>query len=476
MGPCLLAACVLAASAAASEAGGIDARPAELSLGAERWRLPGGEGLGVLGVAYTVELGPGWWLGPALYGAATGERGGLFTWGAEGQRRWRFGERWSLIAGLHVGGGGGAAAPVGSGLMLRPHVDLLADLGGWQAGLSASRVHFPDGAIRSTQLGLLVSLPDRFVFAGAGQHGRAMAFDDASPIRADRVSLTAGHHAKAEDGNRAFGQVGIRFDHAVGPGLWATAEAAGAARGGADGYAEMLVGALALWPPGDSTLRVGGSAAVGLGGGGGVPAGGGLIAKLALAAELDLGAPWVLGLEAGHAAATSGAWRSAYAQLALGARLGPTGPGAVLHEVEWALAVQHYRRAQRKQGRARALDTMGLRFSRSLGDRLYLTGQAHGAVTGGAGAFSAGLVGLGLTAPLRGDGAWRGGAEALVGAAGGGGVANGGGALLQPMAWLARELGSHQRLRVGVGYLKSLRGELSTPVAELSWGLAFGRP
>jgi hypothetical protein len=64
---------------------------------------------------------------------------------------------------LYVGGGGGAAAPVGSGLMLRPHVDLLADLGGWQAGLSASHVRFPDGAIRSTQLGLVVSLPDRFV-------------------------------------------------------------------------------------------------------------------------------------------------------------------------------------------------------------------------------------------------------------------------------------------------------------------------
>ncbi|HJV68419.1 hypothetical protein [Ideonella sp.] len=469
-------AALLASGAVAASAAAIEARPAQLTFGFERWQLPANEALGALGMSYAVELAPGWRLGPALYGAATGRRGGLFTWGLEGQRHWRLAERWDLVAGLYVGGGGGAAAPVGSGLMLRPHVDLLADLGGWQAGLSASRVDFPDGAIGSTQLGLLVSLPDRFVFASAGRHGRTVAFDDASPIRADRVSLTTGHHAQGEGGEQAFGQVGIRLDHAVGPGLWATAEAAGAARGGADGYAEMLVGALALWPAGDPMLRVGGRAALGLGGGGGVPAGGGLIAKLALAAELDLGAPWVLGLEAGQAAATSGAWRSPYAQLALGARLGAAGPGAVLHEVEWALSVQHYGRAQRKQGRAGALDTIGLRFSRSLSDRLYLTGQAHGAVTGGAGAYSAGLVGLGVTTRLADDGAWRGGAEALVGAAGGGGVANGGGALLQPMVWLARELGPHQRLRVGVGYLKSLRGELSTPVAELSWGLAFGRP
>ena len=48
--------------------------------------------------------------------------------------------------------------------------------------------------------------------------------------------------------------------------------------------------------------------------------------------------------------------------------------------------------------------------------------------------------------------------------------------LAQPLAWLEHAPGRHLRLRAGVGYLKSLRGELSTPVLELGCALAFGRP
>ena len=52
------------------------------------------------------------------------------------------------------------------------------------------------------------------------------------------------------------------------------------------------------------------------------------------------------------------------------------------------------------------------------------TGQATRitAATGGAGAYAAGLVGVGFTMPLGRSSGWRAGAEALVGAAGGGGV------------------------------------------------------
>ena len=52
------------------------ALPARVTVGFERLRLPGDERVGLLGASYVVELAPGWWLGPALYGAATGRRGG----------------------------------------------------------------------------------------------------------------------------------------------------------------------------------------------------------------------------------------------------------------------------------------------------------------------------------------------------------------------------------------------------------------
>ena len=63
------------------------ATAATVTVGIGRLRLADGEPLGLLGVSYIAELVPGWWLDPAIYGAFSGDRGGLFTWGVEGQRR-----------------------------------------------------------------------------------------------------------------------------------------------------------------------------------------------------------------------------------------------------------------------------------------------------------------------------------------------------------------------------------------------------
>ncbi|MEO8300054.1 MAG: hypothetical protein ABI574_19855, partial [Burkholderiales bacterium] len=96
------------------------------------------------------------------------------------------------------------------------------------------------------------------------------------------------------------------------------------------------------------------------------------------------------------------------------------------------------------------------------------------AIAGGAGAYSIGLLGVGGGLALAPG--WRAGAEMLAGAAGGGGVAVQGGAVVQPMLWAARELGTYSRLQLGIGQLRSLKGDLSTPVLDLSWLVAFGLP
>jgi hypothetical protein len=117
-----------------------------------------------------------------------------------------------------------------------------------------------------------------------------------------------------------------------------------------------------------------------------------------------------------------------------------------------------------------------LKFQRALNEHVYLAAQAHSAVAGGAGAYSAGLVGLGASVRPACAAQWSLGAEALVGAGGGGGVASHGGALVQPMAWIARDLGRYSRLQLGAGVVKSVRGDLSSAVIDLSWVLAFGVP
>ncbi|HET7864972.1 MAG TPA: hypothetical protein VFL86_11260 [Burkholderiaceae bacterium] len=457
--------------------------PARATLGIERLRLPDDEDMGLVGAGYLLEMRPGWWLGPALYGAATGRRGGLFTWGAEGQRRWRLDERWQLAAGLYAGGGGGAGAPVGGGLMLRPHVDLMVDFGPWATGLTASQVRFPTGQIDSVQFGWQIELRNGFVFAPPGHQGEAVPFDGRGGMGADRIDAVLGRYAKGSGRGSPLSQVGIRLERQLGPVLAGTLEARGAAKGGSDGYAEMTGGLQALWPLGGDTLRLGLHGALGLGGGGGVATGGGTLAKLGLSGRLQWNPRWSLGLEAGRARAFGGDFDTPYAQVSMGVTLddrlsGEAGAPRVrsVHDMEWSFSLQDYAGAQRKDGSVRGLSTVGLKFRRSLGEHLYLTGQGHGAVAGGAGAYSSGLLGLGVATRMGEGSAWRAGAEAALGAAGGGGVANGGGAIAQPMAWLGHDLGPYGRLKVGAGYIKSLRGELASPVLDVSWAVAFGVP
>jgi hypothetical protein len=453
------------------------------TLGFERLRLPGGEPMGLLGASYVMELLPDWWFGPALYGAATGQRGGLFTWGAEGQRRWGLAGRWQVVAGLYAGGGGGAGAPVGGGLMLRPHVDLMRDFGTWSAGISASQVRFPSGAIDSAQWGLLLRVHDKFAFATPDHEGQSVAFAGVGGLGADRVDVVAGRYVSGTGSGKSLDYVGMRLERQINRVLSATVAAAGAAKGGADGYAEMMAGAAALWPVGDDAIRFGARAAVGLGGGGAVPTGGGPIAKVALSGRLQFNPQVSLELEAGQARAFNGDFNSRYAQLSVGMALAdaPIGSGTAvarktLHDMEWALSLQRYSRAQRRDGGVQALSAMGLKFRRSLSEHVYLSGQAYSAITGGAGAYSAGLLGLGATTRFDKNLGWSVGAEALVGAAGGGGVSSRGGAIAQPMAWVGRDLGRHTRIKVGAGYVKSLRGELSSPVLDLTWAAEFSTP
>ena len=457
--------------------------PASAMLGFERLRLPGGERMGLLGASYVLELAPNWWIGPSLYGAATGERGGLFVWGAEAQRRWRLGENVGLATGLFVGGGGGAAAPVGGGLMLRPHVDLMVNYGGWQLGLTASHVRFPSGDIRSSQLGLLLMVDDRYAFAPPGHAGERVSYSGRGGIGADRLHPTAGVYDRhTEDGRSRLGYVGVRLEQQATEEFFGTLEAAGAASGGADGYMEALAGLGVAWPMGTPAFKLGGRVAAGLAGGGAVRTGGGPLLKGALSARWQITPRWSLEAEAGQAWAPTGSFSSRFAQLSLGMALGDrSSPAAgwngtrTLQDLEWELSVLHYTGAQRKDGSTRSMQLVSLQFNRMITPNWYLAGQAQAAMGGGAGAYAVGLVGLGATARI-GESPWRVGAEALVGAAGGGGVAVQGGAVAQPIAWVGRDLGVHSRVKLGAGFVKSRRGELSSPVAQLTWSVQFGSP
>ena len=463
---------------------GLEALPLRFVLGIENVELPGGEAMGLIGGTLLFNVGGGWSLGPAVYGAATGQRGGFLVGGIAVQRRFALAPGWDLAAEFYAGGGGGAAAPVGSGLMLRPALTLFRDLTPTlQVGLSASYVSFPSGQIDSGQIGLALAWRSEFLHlrqAGLGG-GVGDAASLPSGLGFDRMAALATAYDFRDDSGRRIGLVGARADRRSGiENMRWGLEASAAAQGDAAGYMEILgtvsysvAPAPAAWPD----WRVGARGGLGVGGGGAVPTGGGFLGKLTATSEWRLAPGWTWGAEAGGVASANGGFKALQGQLWLAADLEPdpgdrSGGGGKGVRNEWVGAWLHYQEAARVNGGAGALDLIGLKLNRYLGPNFYVSGQAYSAFAGGAGGFSVGLVGAGLAAAPAEQ--LRVGAELLVGAAGGGGVQTAGGAVLQGMAWAGFSPVPQHEWRIGVGGVRSFSGALSSPLVELSWTRVFG--
>ena len=460
---------------------------ARVRLGGERVHLPGGERMGLVGLTELLNVGGEWWVGPGVYGAATGRRGGLFVPGVEGAWSHPFNDWLAVDAGVFAGGGGGAAAPVGGGLMLRPHVDLVFRFPGFYTGPTLSKVWFTSGQINSNQVGWMVNFDSSFRYRPADFHGVAtdgsatgLGFDHVDAM----VTFDHPRHSTSTAGaplTQRIGLVGLRAERRVDGPLWAGIEAAGAGSGGVAGYAEVLGTAGLRFSVVGDRLSLGVRGSLGLGGGGGIDTGGGLLAKAAAGVTLRLTDTLGLGAEVGvvdaprhghykaETAAVSLNWALDVPQRDLGDWFN-TRPG-IPTRMEFGAGVERYR-AARKDGRTEALEAVVLQMNRFVAPNVYVTGQAHSAFAGGAGAYSVGLFGVGAQLPVTQR--LRLGVEALGGAAGGGGVDTQGGAVLQARAYADLALTESLSLRVAAGKIKSVRGGLDAPVVDAALVFSFG--
>jgi hypothetical protein len=457
--------------------------PAHIRLGIEKLKLPGDENMGLVGSSYLIDIGHGFSGGPAVYGAISGQRGGLFTVGGELAWERRLAGPFSVDLGFYAGGGGGGAAPVGGGLMLRPHADLLWDFGPFLAGLSASRVRFANGDIDSRQLGLVLKAKTQFRYVPRDRIGQRSDLGGRSGMGFDRIQAVVGsyrprpgaHRVSGPELGETIGFVGARLERALGNHSYWGIETSGAARGGVAGYAEFLGTAGAettVWP---NVLTVGGRVALGMGGGGDVDVGGGLLAKAGLYGTVRLTRELGLSLEGGMTRAPQGSFKAYHAALSLNWILDDpsdlTAPPRNTR-TEWAGGVERYE-ALRSDGTTRPLQAVSLKANRFVTPLVYLTGQAHSASGGGAGGYTAGLIGIGAQTPIAGR--WHAGAEALIGAAGGGGVETQGGAIAQPNAYIGYDLSRSMSLRVGAGRIKSLKnGGLDANMVDVVLAFTFG--
>jgi len=456
----------------------------------------GSETMGLAGVHYLVNVYPDWYAGVSAFGALQGERGGFFVGGFTVGTGRRFASKWMVDADLFVGGGGGGAAPQGGGLMLRPNLGISRDVGGVMLGGGVSYVKFPNGGIDSTQLNLTLGIPFDVYYGRSRDAGKAVDAGDLVGLQlqesewlaavgeyhpADNAKTTAGAAMTA-----SFKLVGFEYRQYFDAHRYFFVETAGAIGGTTDGYAELLAGAGYRVSLLSQRLHLSASLAAGGAGGGQVDTGGGLVAKANVGLDYDLTSSLKLGLEGGRIESV-GSFSANYYGLSLGYRLGEIGTGtrgqdwqdgAGTRLSKWRLAGVQYTTfgAARKNGSSQDLSLIGFKVEKFLTESVYLTGQAQGAYTGDAGGYAVGLIGAGWEIPLLEDGRLSLNVELAAGAAGGGGVDVGGGAILQPQLGLTWHLNDQFAVCLEAGRVKALDGELDSNVAGVGLMIEFSRP
>ena len=456
----------------------------------------GSETMGLAGVHYLVNVDPDWYAGVSAFGALQGERGGFFAGGFSGGVGKRFASKWMLDAGLFVGGGGGGAAPQGRGLMLRPHLDISRDVGGVMLGGGVSYVTFPNGGIDSTQLNLILGIPFEVYYGRARDAGKAVDAGVLADLQVQESEwlATAGEYQPAGNAQTTAGAamtaslklVGFEYRQYLDAHRYFFVETAGAVGGQSDGYAELLAGAGYRVPLLSPHLHLGASLAAGGAGGGQVDTGGGLVGQARVGLDYAIAPALNLGLEGGWIE-SAGSFSASFYGLSLGYRLGEIGSGtrgqdwhdsAGTRLSRWRLAgvQQTTFGAARKNGSYQDLSLIGFKVEKFVTDAIYLSGQAQGAYTGDAGGYAVGLIGAGWEIPLREDGRLSFNVELAAGAAGGGGVDVGGGAILQPQMGLTWHFSDQFAVNLEAGRVKALDGKLDSNVLGVGLMLEFSRP
>lgn len=491
--PCLLC---LAAGLALN---GQESLTGETRWNAERWKLPSkGETMDMLGLQIHRTWRSGAYAGFGGWGSLRGERGGFITLGLSGGWRWPLGERLGLEAGGWFGGGGVGRASVGGGMMVRGHLGLDWDVKWARIGAQWSKLRFPNGRIDSTQASLTASIPFRGIVGPADRAGTTLAGLSSGAsvlgwrgltfaLGAQRYSPTAS--ARTLDGHADRTPVDLpgletRLEFG-GHGGFAFLDMAAAARGKADGYMDTLLGAGWAWP-GDGRVRLVAKLAGGPAGGGNLDVGGGMAWKGTLGLEADLGAGVFLAADGGYLATPGGSFRATVTRLQVGRRFEMAVVGGrkglasdPVSYSGWSFrgGLQRMRAPQRRGGAAaEAIDLISLQATHDLAGPLFFVGQGNFGMTGHAGGFAVGVMGLGMRTPaLLGSGP-RLRVHALAGAAGGGGVDTGGGLFIQPMAGLEQDLGGGWSLQVLAGRSRAPKGGLNTGIVDAGLAWRFGLP
>ena len=503
--PCWLFAAFLTgfgiALAQAGEMGTFKPSQARFITTYESLSLPEKENMGLLGGSLLYDYRDWLSVGGGAYGALAGQRGGFITLGLATDLHKPIGEHAGIDAGFFVGagGGGGGNTLQGGGLMLRTHLGGTWRLGrGGIVGAGASWVDFPNGRINSVQpyvsysLKFATLIPSGWINLLEADDGPSLGVgttEQEFSVVYRLYKVPAG--VVTDSGSpqhRTIGLVGVEWDLDLYEHFFMKIELGGAMQGRSNGYMQILLGGGYRQPLTKTTwLKL--SASLGPAGGGDVATGGGLLLDGQLVLQQMLGGQFFAETGIGYVRSPGGSFRASTISAILGYHFfHPDVDGEPLDVVDLAgfkaehfrirLVNQRYLRDAPNWRNSNAdlnVDLLGFQLDYFINDLFFVSGHGIGAYRGKAGGYMTGLVGTGVRVPIPGTPLFVEG-DALVGAAGGGGLDVAGGLVWQADAGLGWQLSDAFTLQASYGLIRAPKGHFRARVASFSLGHYFSLP
>lgn len=364
------------------------------------------EDMGTMGVHYDVKpfSDSDVYVGIGGYGALTGDRGGFFTGGVSlGYHRYIVDDvidGLAIDAGLFAGGGGGAGAFPGGGLMLRSHLMLEQEIGDVALRIGIVDTQFPNTSNsayeRDTHPSIGIVIPT-YQFNRPSKNSSALTTSSKRVAKIVPVSLRYRPDSDAKKRGGAslvddISLIGFQYQDYINDSLYRTFETYGAGTGGVDGYAKVLAGLGMNTELVEGVVDLDVKLSLGMAGGGGIDTGGGLIVQPMIGLNIKLADGWHIKPMLGKTYALSGNFSATTSELGLS---WTGGKG----KTEYSIKNKTYQpdaSARTKSGGVYAdrIELLGLSLSKQVNDQVRVSGSAYGAYKGGVGAYAEGLFGI----------------------------------------------------------------------------------
>jgi hypothetical protein len=452
--------------------------------------------MGLTGIHYNLLLNKSIYAGLGFYGSVNGQRGGLFTLGANLGFKKNISKNLFIDSGFHFGGGGGASAPDGGGAFILPHINLGYQFGKFSTTLGYSSINFIDkGNITSNQFRLGIQIPLSLDYATFKNKEQSFSIEKLKNSKWNQISkrlsfmlhidnLSPYGSSQFTDFTSLKGKTirlaGFEIASYFKDNWFAYFRADGAFHGIQGGYMDLFIGAGYHFSINKNRTNIIAKFAIGAGGGGGADTGGGVLIYPDVSLEQKIFNDIYISINKGYLLNPNQHFTSSTLGFGLKYYVNQQGikkknnnyySSAKFKGIEVSIGQEMYFNAQRMLQPTENLHQIAMQVNLFLNKNIYVAGHTSFANFGNAGAYAEGIVGAGYQTNSFLNDKIQIFTQLLAGAAGGGDINTGQGLILKPSIGLNYKLNNKLSVRTSVGKVKARSGSLNS--TSFNFGLNY---